>query len=213
MSGTKDFLLEKFCATGYITSHKETFTMKIFACFALFCAVALTGCVQTKVEKMESRLGSVERQSFPTIENAKLELAVSGNPELISGKDRTVTFILRNLGNTPISIPEWFSNEQDNIEVSIQIWFPNTHAPEEDRWITYPVIPKRPVMRYPLRIGAKMFVSVEVPLEFLDNLIVKPGTERRYFIKAKLNLKSVSAESKVSAITIRAQEDADKKAK
>ena len=185
--------------------------MKIFACFALFCSVLFTGCVQTTVEKMESRLGTAERQSFPAIENAKLELAVSGNPELISGRDRSVTFILRNLSNVPISIPEWFTYEPDNIEVSVQIWFPGTNAPEEDRWITYPVVPKKPVMRYPLRIGARMFVSVDVPLEFLDNLIVKPGTERRYFIKAKLNLNSVSAESKISAITVRAQEDAGKK--
>ena len=184
--------------------------MKNFACFALFCAVLLTGCVQTKVEKMESHLGSVERQSFPTVEGARLELAVSGNPELVSGRDRKVTFILRNLSNTPVSIPEWFTNESDNIEVSVQIWFPKSHAPEEDRWITYPVVPKKPVMRYPLRIGAKVFVSVDVPLEFLDKLIVKPGTERRYFIKARLNLNSVKAESKVSAITVRAQEDADK---
>ena len=100
--------------------------MKNFACFALFCAVLLTGCVQTKVEKMESHLGSVERQSFPTVEGARLELAVSGNPELVSGRDRKVTFILRNLSNTPVSIPEWFTNESDNIEVSVQIWFPNS---------------------------------------------------------------------------------------
>ena len=178
--------------------------------FALLALVLFSGCVQTKVEKMESRLGSVEQQSFPIVEGAKLELAVSGNPELVSGRDRTVTFILRNLSNAPISIPEWYTNEADNIEVSIQIWFPNSHSPEEDRWITYPVVPQKPVMHYPLRIGAKMFVSVDVPLEFLDNLIVKPGTERRYFIKARLNLKSVKAESKVSAITIRAKEDAEK---
>ena len=184
--------------------------MKNTVLFALLALVLFSGCVQTKVEKMESRLGSVEQQSFPTVEGAKLELAVSGNPELVSGKDRSVTFILRNLSSVPISIPEWYTNEPDNIEVSIQVWFPGSMAPEEDRWITYHVVPKKPVMHYPLRIGAKMFVSVEVPLEFLDKLIVKPGTERRYFIKARLNLKSVEAESKVSAITIRAKEDAEK---
>ena len=160
--------------------------MKNTVLFALLALVLFSGCVQTKVEKMESRLGSVEQQSFPTVEGAKLELAVSGNPELVSGKDRSVTFILRNLSSVPISIPEWYTNEPDNIEVSIQVWFPGSMAPEEDRWITYHVVPKKPVM------------------------IVKPGTERRYFIKARLNLKSVEAESKVSAITIRAKEDAEK---
>ncbi len=174
---------------------------------AIFCAVLLpllfSGCVQSKVEKMEGHMGFVDRQSFPEVKGAKLELAVSGNPELISGRDRKVTFILKNLSDSPLNIPEWFSNEPDNIEISCQIWFPNQLAPEPDRWITYPVVPKRPIMRYPLRIGAKMFVSVDVPLEFLNHLIVKPGTERRYFIKARLNLNSVKAESKVSAITIR----------
>ena len=172
----------------------------------LFC-----GCVETKVERMESRLGMADRQNFPEVKGAKLELAISGNPELIAGKDKKVTFILKNISDTPVSIPEWFTNEADNIEISCQIWFPNQPAPEPDRWITYPVIPKRPIMHYPLRIGAKMFVSVDVPLEFLDHLIVKPGTERRYFIKARLNLKSVSAESKVTAITVRSANEKPKK--
>ena len=181
--------------------------MKVFFAVCSFLSlIALCGCVQTKVEKMESKLGTIDRQNYPEVKDAKLELAISGNPELISGRDKKVTFILKNLSSAPISIPEWFTNEADNIEISCQIWFPKQHAPEPDRWITYPVIPKRPIMRYPLRIGAKMFVSVDVPLEFLDHLIVKPGTERRYFIKAKLNLKSVSAESKVSAITVKAAE-------
>lgn len=177
--------------------------MKKICLFALLSAFIVSGCVQTKVEKMESHLGSVDRQSFPEIKGAKLELSIAGTPELISGRDKKVTFILKNLSDHPINIPEWFSNESDNIEISCQIWFPKQHAPRDDRWITYPVIPKRPVMRYPLRLGAKMFVSIDVPLEFLENLIVAPGTERRYYIKAKLNLKSVSAASKVSAITVK----------
>lgn len=176
----------------------------------LVCAAALSGCVETKVEKMESHLGSVDRQQFPEVKDAKLELSIAGKPELISGRDKKVTFILKNLSNSPVNIPEWFSNDPDNIEISCQVWFPKQHAPREDRWITYPVIPKRPIMRYPLRLGGKMFVSVDVPLEFLENLIVAPGTERRYFIKAKLNLNSVSAESKVSAITVKAAQPKSK---
>ena len=176
---------------------------KIYILSALLVLLS-AGCVQSKVEKMEGHLGSVDRQSFPKVQGAKLELAVSGTPELIAGRDKKVTFILKNLSNTPINIPEWFSHEPDNIEISCQIWFPKQHAPAEDRWLTYPVVPKRPVMRYPLRLGGKMFVSIDVPLGFLEHLVVAPGTERRYFIKAKLNLNSVSAESKVSAITVKA---------
>ncbi|MBR2632883.1 MAG: hypothetical protein IKD29_05505 [Lentisphaeria bacterium] len=179
--------------------------MKIFFVFSMLCALMISGCQSRveKVEKMKSHLGAVDRQTFPEVEGAKLELAVSGTPELIAGKDKKITFILRNLNNTPVSIPEWFTNEADNIEVSCQIWFPQQTGPEEDRWVTYTVVPKRPVMRYPLKLGAKMFVSVDVPIPFLEHLIVKPGTERRYFIKARLNLRSVSAESKISAITVR----------
>ena len=179
--------------------------MKIFFVCGAFCLLLFSGCQSKieKVEKMKSHLGSVDRQNFPEVKGAKLEVAVSGNPELISGRDKKVTFIVRNLNNTPISIPEWFTNEADNIEVSCQVWFPGQSGPAEDRWVTYPVTPKRPVMRYPLKLGAKMFVSVDVPLPFLEHLIVKKGTERRYFLKARLNLHSVSAESKVSAITVR----------
>ena len=206
--------LEKTLLSVYlVTKQTDTeFYMKILTVFFSVLALALlNGCVESKVEKMESHLGMVDRQTFPEVKDAKLELAISGNPELISGKDKHVTFILKNLSNSPISIPEWFTNEADNVEISCQVWFPNQHAPEPDRWITYPVIPKRPVMRYPLRIGAKMFVSVDVPLEFLEHLVVKPGTERRYFIKAKLNLRSVSAESKISSITVKPPQKKTKK--
>ena len=178
--------------------------MKKLYILAALCALFCVGCVQTKVEKMEGHLGSVDRQSFPEIKGAQLELAISGSPELVAGRDEKVTFILRNLSKSPLNIPEWFSHEPDNIEISCQVWFPKQTAPVEDRWLTYPVIPKRPVMRYPLRIGGHMFVSVDVPLDFLKGLVVEPGTERRYFIKARLNLNSVSAESKVTAITVKA---------
>ena len=175
---------------------------KVYFLLAL-SVLFVTGCVQTQIVKRETHLGIESKKDFPKIQDAQLELAITGSPELISGRDKKVTFILKNLKNTPLSIPEWFSNEPDNIEISCQIWFPNQTAPDEDRWITYPVVPKRPVRHFPLRLGGNMFVTIDVPLEFLEHLIVAPGTERRYFLKAKLNLKSVSAESKVTAITVK----------
>jgi hypothetical protein len=48
--------------------------------------------------------------------------------------------------------------------------------------------------------GEKIFVSTN--LAFLGNLVVAPGTERRYFIKARLNLKSVDVEAPVTYITV-----------
>ena len=177
--------------------------MKIFYLLFLLCTLFFNGCVQTTVEKSVGYLGVENKNGFPKVKDAQLELTVSGSPEFISGRDKSVAFILKNLSKNPISIPEWYSHEPDNIEISCQIWFPNQAAPDEDRWITYPVVPKHPVLHYPLRLGGKMFVTVDVPLEFLEHLVVAPGTERRYFIKAKLNLKSVSAESKVAAITVK----------
>ena len=175
---------------------------KLYFLLAL-CVLSVTGCVQTKIAKQETYFGVESKKDFPKIKGVQLELAITGSPELISGRDKSVTFILKNLSNNPLSIPEWYSHEPDNIEISCQIWFPNQTAPDEDRWITYPVVLKHPVRHYPLRLGGKMFVTIDVPLGFLEHLIVAPGTERRYFLKAKLNLKSVSAESKVTAITVK----------
>ena len=137
--------------------------MKKLYILAALCALFCVGCVQTKVEKMEGHLGSVDRQSFPEIKGAQLELAISGSPELVAGRDEKVTFILRNLSKSPLNIPEWFSHEPDNIEISCQVWFPKQTAPVEDRWLTYPVIPKRPVMRYPLRIGGHILCGTGQP--------------------------------------------------
>ena len=178
--------------------------MNKFAYLFVFLVLILAGCVQSKVVRRETRMGTSHSGEFPKVSGAKLELSLAGSPELISGRDKHVTFILRNLSDNPVSIPEWYTHEPDNIEVSCQIWFPNRQYPEKDRWVTYPVILKQPVMHYPLRIGAKMFVTVDVPLDFLSHLRVQPGTERRYFIKGRLNLASVSAESKTSAITVKA---------
>ena len=174
--------------------------------FLLFSAILLlSGCVQSNVFEPKTIMGVTTNKPFPAIEGAKLELAVAGNPELVCGRDKPVTFILRNLSPVPINIPEWYTHEPDNIEVSCQIWFPNQQFPVKNRWVTYPVILKQPATHYPMRIGGKMFITIDVPLEFLDHLIVKPGTERRYFIKARLNLTSVKAESKPTSIIIKAK--------
>ncbi len=53
-------------------------------------------------------------------------------------------------------------------------------------------------------------VQIEKELPFVDSLVVSPDGERRYFIKAELNLKSVKVESPLAAVAIRSPENKGK---
>ena len=69
-------------------------------------------------------------------------------------------------------------------------------------WLDVSLPVKRPVWRYPITIkpGEQIFVSTR--LDFISNLIVTPGTERRFFVKGALNLKSVDVTAPDTYITI-----------
>ena len=178
---------------------------KIHWLFRLLPAVVivLSGCVQHQVVEDRLGMGIATDREFPPLERYKLELSMVDSGFLRAGQDKSVTFILRNVDTIPVAIPEWYSNEADNLVIDCQIWFPNTAIPADDAWVTLPVTLKQPPLRYPLKLGAQMFVSIEVPLDFLNGLRVERGTERRYFLRAKLNLSSVKAQSKYSSIIVR----------
>jgi hypothetical protein len=102
-----------------------------------------------------------------------------------------------------IRIVEWFSNEPDNVIVYCQPWLTGMTEPDELAWTELSFDVRRPPIRYPLELmpGNQVLVTKELP--FVDKLAISPGAERRFFIKAKLNLQSVSATSPVSVLIVR----------
>ena len=61
---------------------------------------------------------------------------------------------------------------------------------------------KQPALRYPLDLWPNNRVMISQDFPVVENLVISPGAERRFFIKAKLNLNSVDVESPASAIAV-----------
>ena len=165
----------------------------------IFAALFLCGCVTTYT-------GSItkfpEHTKFEPIPNAKLKLEAVGRRELISGIDDSITLKLTNIGQKAIRIEEWYMKEVDNFVVYYQPWKPGTTDPDPRAWeVIYPVTLERP-KRYPLDMSPGVNVLVRFGLPFLDGLKVTPGKERRFFLRATVSLRTVSAESEVFAISV-----------
>lgn len=181
--------------------------MKLSHCFLLAAAgIALmqtAGCVREVEKREELGVGVVaELPEYPQLARYKLSLQLVGSRTLTAGRPGRVTFSLRNTDDRPLRLVEWYANEPDNLLIYCQPWLPGTTEPDEGLWIPLSFDVKRPATRYPLEIvpGNNVLVTKELP--FVEKLVVSPEGERRYFIKAVLNLHSVSAESPVAAIAV-----------
>ena len=168
----------------------------------LAALLAVSGCVRTEI-KAKRALGVEPKASYPKLTGYRLELRQVSPRVMYCGSKGEITFSLRNAGKTSIRLDEWFSNEPDNVVVYCQPWLTDMTGPDDSGWIELSFDPKLPPIRYPLDLmpGNRVFVTKELP--FVSKLAVSPGAERRFFIRAKLNLKSVDVETPTSFIIVR----------
>ena len=178
--------------------------MKQFFFFLLGTAlIATAGCTSAKPARQT--LGYGEKPAnykFEKIKDAKLELVLIGPKTLNAGTPGKVSFALKNVGNKIVSIEEWRMNEQDNLNLECQIWLPGQKEPDPDRWLSLDLPVKQPELRYHLELYPGNQAHVSRDLDFVEALVISPGAERRYFIRASLNLTSVKCSSPVAAIAI-----------
>ena len=166
----------------------------------LFCA----GCVKQEVEYTKKwGFGFKDKVNYPKLKEYDLTLELRpGTRTFKAGYPAELTFILCNRSKKALRIPEWYKFDPNNLRLQCQIWHPGSDKPSPDRWLdlSHPV--KRPIWRYPLTIqpGEQVFVSTK--LDLVANLVVTPGSERRFFVKGALNLKSVDVEAPVTYITV-----------
>lgn len=165
----------------------------------------LTGCVESKVEYTKRYgFGFADRKNYKKLQDYKLSLNLStGSREFRAGKSGELIFVLRNEGKKRIKIHEWYKFDPNNLQVDCQIWLPGAEKPEPGMWLDVSVPIRKPVWRYPIVLEPGDTVFVSTKLDFLKNLVVSPGAERRYFIRAKLNLMSVDVKSSVHSISVR----------
>ena len=163
---------------------------------------ATAGCVRTET-KAKRALGVEPKESYPKLTGYQLDLKMVSPRVMYCGSKGEVTFSLRNAGKKAIRLDEWFSNEPDNIVVYCQPWLTGMTGPDDAGWVELSFDPKLPPVRYPLDLlpGNRVFVTKELP--FVSKLAVSPGAERRFFIRARLNLSSVDVQTDTNFIIVR----------
>lgn len=139
---------------------------------------------------------------FEKIKGAKLELQFAGPKNQKAGSPGQAVFILKNLGDKTVSLEEWRMNETDNLKVECQVWLPGQKEPDPDRWLSMDLPVKQPELRYHLELRPGNQVRIIKNLDFVEALYITPGAERRYFIRASLNLTSVKCSSPAAALAI-----------
>ena len=168
----------------------------------LSALVVSAGCVSKEI-KAKHALGVDPQKNYPKLTGYRLEFKLVSPRVMYCGNKGEVTFSLRNVGKEPIRIDEWFSNETDNVVVYCQPWLTGMTGPDESGWIELAFDPKLPPVRYPLELlpDNRVFITKELP--FVSKLSVSPGAERRFFIRAKLNLQSVDLATETNFIIVR----------
>ncbi len=183
------------------------------------CATAfLSGCVQYKVESKEQRFvsGSLPLPEYAPLERYRLAINLESNRELVAGEEATLAFSIQNVDTVPVRIPEWFAYEPENIQLYCQHWLPGEEDPVEDAWILLELEKteeqlKKPDFRVPLELAPGNQVVVNRNFRIVRAMRIQGGEERRFFVKAKLNLKSVQVESPVFAVSVHSAEDEAKR--
>ena len=179
---------------------RRTLVMSLLAVAAL----GVAGCASAKNERKAQRaMGTLPQESYAPLTDCKLALRTDSRKILHVGEGGEITYALRNLDKKNIRIIEWFSNEPDNVIVYCQPWLTGMTEPDEQAWMELSFDVRRPPIRYPLELMPGNQVLVTKTLPFVDKLAISPGSERRFFLRAKLNLTSVSVTSPVSVLIVR----------
>ena len=162
------------------------------------------GCVShPQVPKMKMAMGVPDgKVKYAPVPADNLSLQLLSKPYLYAGKSGSLIFALSNNGSQAISIPEWYAKEQDNITVFVQPWLTGMKEPHPDAWTKLDFELTQPVMHYPMTLLPGNKALINKNLEFIQHLKVSQGMERRYFVKAEMNLKSLKLSSKIITLRI-----------
>ncbi len=165
--------------------------------------LAVSGCAVKTEPKMKMGFGLPDGLvEYKKITAPDLYLNLISKPVLHAGAGEELIFALRNAGLRRINIPEWFRNEPENVKLFIQPFLPGMKSPDPDSWIELVEPVKQPVIHLPLVLMPDNQVMISKKLEFVDKMRITPGMERRFFLKAQINLKSLNTESETVVLRI-----------
>ena len=137
--------------------------MKHFSWFMMLALLlTATGCVTEEGPKMKLAMGVPDGTvEYKPVSASNLSLKMISPPTVYAGEKTSIIFALSNDGFREVSIPEWYSSEQDNIIVMVQPWLTGMTEPHPDEWIELSFDLRKPVMHYPLKLypGNKVLVN------------------------------------------------------
>ena len=177
------------------------------AAVMLFLCGGIVGCTSGEPEmpRMKMAMGVPDGEvTYKPVEAAgNLKLRMVSRPEVFAGEKTSLVFSIANLGRKEVSIPEWYGFEPDNLVVYVQPWLSKMTEPDPDSWTELSFDLKKPVLHYPIVLlpGNQVMIAKELP--FVEKLQVSPGKERRYFVRAETNLKSLKLKTDVTVLKVR----------
>ncbi len=166
----------------------------------------LAGCVSETV-KQKNIGGVLPQADYKPLKDYQLELKLVSPVVLPGGCETFVTYSLQNTGKNTICINDWFTVAEANLKLFCQPWTPDMAEPNPQNWIPLGPDYSERIVRYPMELNPGNLVTIRRKLSFAEFLDVKPGTERRYFIRAELNLKTVKASSRLDVLHFRANKE------
>lgn len=174
--------------------------MKKAVLFLIFTVIAVwfAGCAQTEktVPRQRMAMGVPHGKiSYKPISSEGLELRRFGKTVFRAGRPAVLTFALANNGYRKVRIAEWFSHESDNIGLFIQAAAPGAVEPDESKWIRLTFDFKKPIMHYPISLMPGNQALISKKLDIVESLMIPPGQERCFFVRAELTLESLKLSS------------------
>ena len=132
---------------------------------------------------------------YKPIKSDGLSLRSFGKSVFRAGRPAVLTFSLANNGYRKVQIPEWFSHESDNIGLFIQNAEAGITEPDENKWVRLTFDFKKPVLHYPITLMPGNQALISKKLDIVESLMIPPGQERRFFVRAELTLESLKLSS------------------
>ena len=176
--------------------------MKLHCLSAAVAAVVMlfSGCAgKSEIQKSAKVPAPVK---FEKVKADGLSLKILGTPVARAGRPGVITFALANDGHLKVNIPEWFSNESDNVGIYIQPLLSGMVEPDESKWVRLEFEFKKPIMHYPVTLmpGNKLLIAKQV--DFIKNMMIQPGDERMFFFRGELTLESLPLTSRVGILRV-----------
>lgn len=171
----------------------------------LIAAVVFTSCVSTPVGKQPPRWKEhkVKAKTFAPITDHDLWLLpISERLTFFAGEEVPIDFKLINKGERQVKIDEWLQDQDANIEVYYCPWQEQQPEFKPEEWTCFQSKKPDSLVRFPLELNPGNSVLVSCNLTFIKKM-TPPATPQKFYIIARLTLKSLPLVSEVLVITVK----------